>query len=35
MIFLGQHSQPDPTHNEYTTIMVKKFYTSIGQYPTL
>ena len=34
-MFLRQHSQPNPTHNEYTTIVVKNFYTTIGQYPTL
>ena len=27
--------QPNPTHVEYTNIVVKSFYTTIGQYPTL
>ena len=34
-IFLRQHTQPNPTHNEYTTIVVKRFYTTIGQQSTL
>ena len=34
-IFLRQHSQPNPTNIEYTTIVVETFYTTIGQYPTL
>ena len=33
-IFQG-HSQPNPTHIEYTTAVVKSFYTTIGQYPPL
>ena len=34
-VFQGGHSQPNPAHIVYTTIVVKNFYTTIGQYPTL
>ena len=34
-ILQGRHSQPNPTHIEYTTIVVENFYTTIVRYPTL
>ena len=34
-IFLRQHTQPNPANYEYTTILVKKIYTTIGQYPAV
>ena len=34
-MFLGQHSQPNPTHIEYTTIVAENFLHNIDQYPTI
>ena len=35
IVCLRQHTQPNPTHNEYTTIVVKISTLQFGQHPTL
>ena len=34
-LYFSDDTPTNPTHNEYTTIMFKRFYTTIGQHPTL